>query len=123
MMFLMISSALSVLGAKVIQISKGLPSPFKQIVYAIGIAICGVALSFAAMAIAIGVKLMGMHGQKMLGSIYTIGGGVATAAATMAMTGKSLGPITPTWMAAIAAIIGMLGSMAGGGVIGSNLPK
>jgi hypothetical protein len=67
--------------------------------------------TLGAVAILIGVKVMSTYGQKLLGSVYVVGGGVAIAAAGMAMAGKSIGPITPMWMSAIAGIIGLMGSM------------
>ncbi len=119
MMLIMLSAMLSAIGGWVVQLGQKLMAvPYTAsigaFVYGIGILICTIALAVAAMAIMIGVKLMSTYGQSMLGGIYTLGGGVATAAAIMAMTGASIGPITPLWMAAIAGILGLLGSMAGG---------
>jgi len=119
MMLILLSSVLSIIGAWVVNLGRALMgNPYTAaigaIVYAIGIMICTIALAVAAMATAIGVKLISTYGQKMLGTIYTIGGGVATTAAIQAMTGISIGPVKPIWMAAIAGILGMLGGMAGG---------
>ncbi|MFA6435293.1 MAG: hypothetical protein WCW52_11415 [Elusimicrobiales bacterium] len=116
MMLIMFSALASVIGAMVIDLSYDLLPPFDAIVYAIGIMICVVAMALAAMAIMIGIKLMSTYGQGMLGSIYTIGGGVAMTAAGMAMGGSmtTIAGISATWMAAIAGILGLLGSMAGG---------
>ena len=119
MMLIMLSAMLSAIGGWVVKLGKQLMAvPYTAsigaFVYGIGILICTIALAVAAMAIMIGVKLMSTFGQTMLGSIYTLGGGVATTAAIMAMTGANIGPITPLWMSAIAGILGLLGSMAGG---------
>ena len=113
MMYIMLSAMLSVLGAWVIKISEKC-GPYAALVRAIGMIICALAMALGAMALMIGVQLMSSFGQGMLGGIYMLGGGVAIAAGVMAMTGKSVGPITPLWMAAIAGILGMLGGMAGG---------
>ncbi len=119
MMLILLSSVLSIIGAWVVNLGRALmANPYTAaigaMVYAIGIMICTIALAIAAMATAIGVKLISTYGQKMLGTIYTIGGGVASTAAIQAMTGISLGPVKPIWMAAIAGILGLLGGMAGG---------
>ena len=86
------------------------------IIYIIGVICIIAALALAVKAIGIGIKLSGMHGQGMLGAIYVIGGGVAIVAAIAALTGEveAATGISATWWAAIAGIIGMLGSMAGG---------
>ncbi|MEI7481938.1 MAG: hypothetical protein WCK75_06275 [Elusimicrobiota bacterium] len=119
MMLILLSSVLSIIGAWVVDLGRALMgNPYTAaigaIVYAIGIMICTIALAVAAMATAIGVKLISTYGQKMLGTIYTIGGGIASTAAIQAMTGISIGPVKPMWMAAIAGILGLLGGMAGG---------
>ncbi|HBB66111.1 MAG: hypothetical protein A2X28_10780 [Elusimicrobia bacterium GWA2_56_46] len=112
MMYIMLSAVLSMIGGILIGM-RSVPY-IGMILYAIGMALCAAALALGAMALMIGIKLMSSFGQGMLGTIYTIGGGVAMAAAGMAMAGKSVGPITPMWMAGIAGILGLLGSMAGG---------
>ncbi len=79
-----------------------------------GMALCGVAIALGAAAVIMGIMIMTSFGQKMLGTIYTIGGGVAIGAAAMAMTGTSIGPITPMVMSAAAGVIALIGSMLGG---------
>ena len=115
MMLIMLSAVLSVLGAFIIKLSSSC-GPFAALVRAIGIMICVIAMAVAAMAIMIGIKLMSSFGQGMLGSIYILGGGVAMAAAGMAMAGEPGQALSTNmlWMAAIAGILGLLGSMAGG---------
>ncbi|OGR76488.1 MAG: hypothetical protein A2X32_11960 [Elusimicrobia bacterium GWC2_64_44] len=80
----------------------------------IGMALAGVALALGIAATIMGIMIMQQHGQSTLGTLYTIGGGCATAAAGMALAGVDLGPITPAWMAAGAGAIALIGSMLGG---------
>jgi len=107
MMLIMLSAALSVAGGLLV---KATWPPLRIA----GMVLCGVAIVLAGMAAAIGIQLITQYGQGMMGAVYTLGGGVAMAAAVMGMTGANIGPITPMWMAAIAGIIGLLGSMMGG---------
>jgi hypothetical protein len=60
-----------------------------------------------------------MGSQKLLGALYLIGGGLALAAAIMAIAGASKGTENSnmtqiTWLAAGGGIISMMGSMFAG---------
>lgn len=105
MMYIMFSAMLSAIGG--ILVGRG------GILSIIGIALCVAALALGVMALMSGIKIMGQHGQSMLGMIYVLGGGAAITAAVMAMSGSvedAIG-IDSYWMSAIAGILGMLGSM------------
>ena len=112
MMLIMLSAALSVVGGILCNM-KGVPY---VIFVVIGIILCLIAMALAVAAIVIGIRLMTQYGQGMMGTIYTIGGGIALIAAVMAITGNMTMSTScnALWIAAIAAIIAMLGSMAGG---------
>ncbi len=112
MMYIMLAAMLSVLGAYLINMAK---NPTMTWLEPVGKAICMVAMGVAAMAVMIGVKILGM-GQSMLGAIYTIGGGVAIMGALKAMRAEPKDAISTKvlWMAGIAGILAMLGSMMGG---------
>jgi hypothetical protein len=119
MMLILMSALLSGIGAKLITIGdKLMLTPYTAAIGAtirgIGMLMAGIALALGLAATIMGIMIMQQHGQSALGTVYTIGGGVATAAAGMAMAGVSLGPITPAWMAAGAAVIALIGSMLGG---------
>ncbi len=110
------SAALSIVGALLVSTGQALmccPYTFAAglAMYIAGIIVCIAALMMAIAAIMIGIALMTTFGQVMLGSIYTIGGGFAAAAAIMAMTGIA-GIVGVLWLAGIASIIGALGMMA-----------
>jgi len=119
MMYIMLSAVLSVIAAALVKAGKKMMLVVYtevpgMILYGIGIALAACAAALAVMAIAIGIQLMGF-GQGMLGAIYTLGGGVALVAAAAAVWGSistALG-VSVAWMAAIAGILAMLGSMAG----------
>jgi len=115
MMMIMLSAVLSTIGGMMVAYGKG-GTFWTYIVYLIGMLLCIIAAALAIKAIMIGIDIMG-YGQKMMGTIYTLGGGVALMAAISGMTGKtqSVAGISTLWWAAIAGILGMLGSMAGGG--------
>jgi len=112
MAYIMLSAIFSLIGGILCKIGKA-KTPFLAIVYAMGIMLCLAAMALGAAAVLIGIQLATTFGQGMLGSIYIIGGGVATVAAISAMTGGAALGISTLWWAAIAGIIGMLGSMAG----------
>jgi hypothetical protein len=119
MTMILLSAVLSALGGKLVTKGKAMmANPYTaamgMILYGIGIALCVVAMGLAMKAIMNGMQVIGQQGQAMLGGIYVLGGGIAMAAAIMAMTGSSLGGITPMWMSAIAGILGLLGTMAKG---------
>lgn len=116
MMYIMLSAILSAIGGWLCKIGKNLmkvnyTATIGAILYGIGIVLCVAALALGVMALVNGIQVMTSHGQALLGTVYVIGGGVAITAAIMAMTGKTLGGITPAWMSAIAGIIGMMASM------------
>ncbi len=115
MMYVMLSAMLSVIGGILCKIGQA-KTPWLALVYAIGVILCVAAMALGAMVMMIGIQLASSYGQGMLGAIYIIGGGCAIVAAIAALTGaveKATG-ISALWWAAIAGIIGMLGSMAGG---------
>ncbi|MGD9643747.1 MAG: hypothetical protein AB7V08_13530 [Elusimicrobiales bacterium] len=116
MMLIMISAALSAIGGMLVKKGRALMSnpataAMGMMLYMLGMLLAIAAMIMALMAIMIGMQIISAFGQAMLGSVYLLGGGVAMAAAVMAMTGASLGPITPMWMSAIAGVIAMMASM------------
>lgn len=104
MMYLMLSAMLSAIAS---QIPSGYPWGILKII--LGIA----ALLLGLMAMINGIKIMSSHGQMWLGLVYTIGGGVAVAAAAMSMMSKSP-PVNPLILSAVAGVCGLIGSMLGG---------
>jgi len=120
MMYIMLSAVLSVIAAMLVKAGQKMMLVLYteipgMILYGLGIALAAAAAVLAGMAIAIGIQLMGF-GQGMMGTIYTLGGAVAMVAAAAAVFGSietALG-VSVTWMAAIAGILAMIGSMAGG---------
>jgi len=127
MMLILMSALLAGIGAKLISMGDKMiqtgtaMGPYGAALVAagtslrgIGMALAGVALALGIAATIMGIMIMQQHGQATMGTLYTIGGGCATAAAGMAMAGVSLGPITPIWMAAGAGVIALIGSMLGG---------
>ncbi len=111
MMYILLSAILSAIGGALVQAGRSAGGWWGPIIMAIGYAFCAIALGLGAMALMAGIQVMSSYGQALLGSVYMIGGGVAMAAAVMAMTGKSIGSITPMWMSAIAGVIGLMASM------------
>jgi hypothetical protein len=116
MMYIILSAVLSAIGGYLVKIGQQLmKTPYTATVgamlYGLGIMLCVAAMALGVMALMMGVQVMSSFGQTLLGSVYILGGGVAIAAALMAMTGKSVGPITPMWMSAIAGVIGLMASM------------
>lgn len=110
MMLIMLSAALSAIGGVLVNIK--IP-PWVAVV---GMIICGIAIAIAVAAIVMGAMIISQFGQSLLGGIYIAGGTVAVLAGAAAMSGnvaKAIG-ITPLWLSAIAGILGLLGSMAGG---------
>ncbi len=105
MILIIVSAILSAIAAKLVR-EGGILETIGQIV-------AGIALMLAVMAMGLGTMIISSFGQTMLGTIYVIGGGVAATAAGMALAGGSYATYA-MWMAAIAGIIGLLGSMAGG---------
>lgn len=87
-----------------------------QAIAAVGRVLCFVALILAAAAAVMGVMMMFQHGQMLLGTLYTIGGGVAAVGAYKAMTGdmSSSLMINTLWMSGIAGAMALIGSMLGG---------
>ncbi len=117
MMYILLSAVLSGIAGYLVKTGNALMSnpytaPMGAMLRMVGMLLAVVALGLAIMALMIGIKVMGS--QMLLGTVYVLGAGVATAAAVMAMTGASVGPITPLWMSAIAGVIGLMGSMFGG---------
>ena len=79
--------------------------------------VAAIALVLALAAIAMAAKIMGEYGQKLMGSLYIIGGMMAAYAAIMAFAGKAdKAPGTEKIMWALlgAGVISMVGSMLGG---------
>lgn len=110
MMLIMLSAALSAIGGVLVNIKV---PPWVSV---IGMIICGIAIAIAVAAIVMGAMIISQFGQNLLGGIYIAGGTVAVLAGAAAMSGnvaKAIG-ITPLWLSAIAGILGLLGSMAGG---------
>ncbi|MDQ7772417.1 MAG: hypothetical protein RDU13_02715 [Elusimicrobiales bacterium] len=110
MMLIMLSAALSAIGGVLVNIKV---PPWVSV---IGMIICGIAIAIAVAAIVMGAMIISQFGQSLLGGIYIAGGTVAVLAGAAAMSGnvaKAIG-ITPLWLSAIAGILGLLGSMAGG---------
>lgn len=108
MMFLMISALLAGIASMVAKIK-----PWGMIA---AIALALAAIAMAVMVIMIGMQIMKVYGQKKLGMIYVIGGGLAIAAAIAAIAGVKV-----TWaallskiLAAAAGIMAMFASMAAG---------
>ncbi len=118
MMYIMMSAVLSVIGAFLISIGTKMSWAvgLGTILTALGYLLCAVAMGLALMALMIGIKLMGQHGQALMGTVYVLGGGVAMAGAAMAMTGEPGKAMNTNvlWMGAITGIMGLLGSMLGG---------
>ncbi len=110
MMYILLSAILSAIGGALVAAGRA-SVPIGAVLIAIGMALCGIALLLGLMALMNGLQIMTSHGQALLGSVYTLGGGVAIAAAIMGMTGSVIGAITPLWMAAIAGVIGLIGGM------------
>lgn len=104
MMYLMLSAILSAIASQI------KPGPWSS---AIKIAIGIIALIMGLMALMAGMQIMSSHGQQLMGTIYVIGGGVAMAAASMAMM-SSTPPVDPLILAAVAGVCGLIGSMLGG---------
>ena len=111
MTMILLSAVLSAIGAKLILAGN---TPVTAWMKVIGMILCGIALGLALYAVMLGMQVMSQHGQAMLGTIYTIGGGIAAVAAIAAMTGKVPLGISSLWWSAIAGIIALLGSMMGG---------
>jgi hypothetical protein len=109
MQLILLSAILSAIGAWIISIAQG---PLAWLKF-VGYALCIIAMGLALAAIAIGIKLMFTHGQAMLGTIYTIGGGLALVGAIMAFQGNPGQAMNTNvlWMAGIAGILSMMGSM------------
>ena len=110
MMLVLMSCILSFIGAKLCE-SK---VPW---IYWLGVVLICIAMALAAAAMVMAIKVMGS--QKLLGSLYLIGGGLALASAIMAFTGKVQGTENTnmtqiTWLAAGGGIISLMGSMFGG---------
>jgi hypothetical protein len=110
MMLVLLSCMLSFIAAKLCE-SK---VPW---IYWLGIVLAVIAAILAAVAMVIAIKVMGS--QKLLGALYLIGGGLALAAAIMAIAGASKGTENSnmtqiTWLAAGGGIISMMGSMFAG---------
>lgn len=127
MMLILMAALLAGIGSKLVNmgttmIAEGTASlPYGAPLVAAGTAIRGIGMLLAGIAIALGlaatimgIMIMKQQGQQQMGTLYTIGGGVAMAAGGMAMAGANIGPITPMWMAAGAAVIALIGSMLGG---------
>jgi hypothetical protein len=119
MMYILLAAVLAAVGGYLVKAGTAmLSNPYTAALGAmirmIGMALCLVAIGLGLMALMAGIKVMSTHGQALLGTVYVIGGGVAIAAGAMGMTGGNAGPITPMWMAAIAGVIGLMGSMFGG---------
>jgi len=118
MMMILLSAVLGALGAFFIWMADctdwlvGAGEVFR----AIGLALCAVALIMAAAAVVMGVMMMFQHGQMLLGTLYTIGGGIAAVGAYKAMTGDMSDElmINTLWMAGIAGAMALIGSMLGG---------
>ncbi|HBE89328.1 MAG TPA: hypothetical protein DDW67_09350, partial [Elusimicrobia bacterium] len=113
MMLIMLSAVLSAIGGVLINAGNTPATAWMKI---IGMILCGIAIALGVAAIVMGAMIISQFGQNMLGSIYIIGGGVAVLAGAAAMSGDiadAIG-ISPLWLSAIAGILGLLGSMAGG---------
>lgn len=115
MMMILVSAILSVIGAMLIAAAK---TPATMWMYTLGMILCVIAAALAVMAIVMGIMLISKYGQAMLGTVYTIGGGVALGAAILAMTGVPGAAVAPIvyWLAAAAGILSLIGAMAGGSV-------
>lgn len=120
MMYIMISAVFSMIGAYLISIGTKMSWAvgIGTILTALGYLFCGIAMMLGLMALMIGIKLMGQHGQALMGTVYTMGGGLAMVAAGMAMMGEpgeALALSSPVLLvAALAGILGLIGSMLGG---------
>ncbi|HOW89949.1 MAG TPA: hypothetical protein PL037_06685, partial [Elusimicrobiales bacterium] len=123
MMLTMLSAALSVLGGQLIMMGNQLQAAADPVganqamgtaLRAVGMTLCGIAIGMGGMATAIGGLLSTMHDQAMMGGMYASGGGIATAAGIVAMTGdnQQSAAVSPSWMAAIAGGIGMMATMS-----------
>lgn len=86
------------------------------IVYIIGLVMCIAALILSIKALMNGIKLMGEHGQKLLGGAYVLGGVLGIANSIMGMFGMTQGVagFTMGWVSAVMAMIGAVGGMLGG---------
>ncbi len=84
---------------------------------ALAMVLYAIAAALALMAIIMSIQLMSSFGQGMLGMTYMIGGGLALAAAAVALTGYDMfgmGSMTSILvLAAAAGTIGLIGSMLG----------
>lgn len=109
MMLVLVSAILSAIASKLCQ---------AKITYVIGAVIAAIAAVLGVIAIVMAIGLMGS--QALMGGLYLLGGGLAVAAAAMALMTDSSGVLAPgtatsmMWLAAGAGIIGLLGSMLGG---------
>ncbi len=109
MMLVLVSAILSAIASKLCQ---------AKITYVFGAVIAAIAAILGVIAIVMAIGLMGS--QALMGGLYLLGGGLAVAAAAMALMTDSSGVLAPgtatsmMWLAAGAGIIGMLGSMLGG---------
>ena len=112
MMLILISAALAVIGAIFIENSTW----FWGWGYIIGMTLCIIAAALAAMAMVMSIMLMTKYGQAALGGLYTLGSGLALAAAIVAMTGKpdAAASTWSLWLAAAAGVCSMMGMMVGG---------
>jgi len=113
MSLILMSAVLAAIGGLLVDVSKGIPPPWGAIVRAIGMIFCVMALMLALMAIMKAISIMGQHGQKMLGLVYLIGGGLAAVTAVTCMKGldsKAFG-IKAAWLLAATGAIGLIGTM------------
>lgn len=112
MQLIIMSAILAAIGAWIISIAQG-PLAWLRFV---GYGLCIIAMGLAVAAMAIGIKLMGAHGQALMGTMYTIGGGIALAGAIVAFQGNPGQAMNTNvlWFAAIVSIFSLMGSMFSG---------
>ena len=130
MMLILLSAILSMIGGALVKAGHAASVALGtgELLVAAGLVICGIAAALGAAALVIGIMLMASYGQTLMGSLYTLGGGLAIAGAFMAMAGggtpgsaisgmmfQSMTALfSPYIMLAAAAGVALVGSMAGG---------
>lgn len=113
MSLILMSAVMSAIGGLLVDVGNKMGGFWGPIIVAIGIIFCIIALMLALMAIMKAISVMGQHGQKWLGLVYLIGGGLAAVTAVTCMKGldaKALG-MKAAWLAAATGAIGLIGTM------------
>jgi hypothetical protein len=114
---ILIASIIAIAAAAMVRL--GLSLMANPYTFAAGLALflAGIALAifglvtYAIPALVKSIQLMTTWNQLLLGTIFSVGSGLAILALGMAMAGATLGPISVAWVAAAAVLLASLGTM------------